>query len=186
MLGFLRRKLRKASKETKAQAYMSMVRSNIDSCSTVWIPHQRDQKYQVEMVQRRAARFVTGRYRNTSRVTDMLDYLGWETHESRRTKLQLTVFYKIFHDLKAIPHSRYLIPASKKTRAAHSFKFQQYPTSTDCFKFSFSPRNTPVWNRLPAAAAEAPSLVSFKGNWGALPSKWGFPPGHEVSLNDKC
>ena len=181
MLGFLRRNLRKASEETKAQAYMSMVRSKIDYCSTVWNPHQRDQKYQVEMVQRRAARFVTGRYRNTSSVTDMLDYLGWETHESRRTKLQLTVFYKIVHDLIAIPHSRYLTPASKKTRAAHSFKFQQYPTSTDCFKFSFFPRTIPVWNRLPAAAAEAPSW-----SWGALPSKWGFPPGHEVNLNDEC
>ena len=124
MLGFLRRNLGKASEETKAQAYMSMVISNIDYCSTVLNPHQRDQKYQVEMVQRRAARFVTGRYRNKSSVTDMLDYLGWETHESRRTKLQLTVFYKIVHDLIAIPHSRYLTSVSKKTRAAHSFKFQ--------------------------------------------------------------
>ena len=132
MLGFLRRK-----------AYMSMVRSNIDYNSTVWNPHQRDQKYQVEIVQRRAARFVTGRYRNMSIVMDMLDYLGWETHESRRTKLQMTVFYKIVHDLIAIPHSRYLTPASKKTRAAHSFKFQQYPTSTDCFIFSFFPQNHP-------------------------------------------
>ena len=76
---------------------------------------------------------MTGRYRNTSSVTDMLDYLGWETLESRRTKLQLTVFYKIVYDLIAIPHSRFLAQASKKTRAAHSFKFQQYPTSTDCF-----------------------------------------------------
>ena len=39
MLGFLRRNLRKASEETKAQAYMSMVRSNIDYCSTAWNPH---------------------------------------------------------------------------------------------------------------------------------------------------
>ena len=162
MLGFLRRNLRKASEETKAQAYMSMVRSNIDYCSTVWNPHQRDQIYQVEMVQRRAARFVTGRYRYTSSVTDMLDYLGWWTHESRRTKLQLSVFYKIVHDLISIPLSRYLTPDSKKTRRAHSNKFQQYPTSTDCFKFSFFPKTIPVWNRLPTAAAEAPSLVSFK------------------------
>ena len=55
ILRFLRRNLRKASEETKAQAYMSMVRSNIDYCSTVWNLHQRDQNYQVEMVQGRAA-----------------------------------------------------------------------------------------------------------------------------------
>ena len=137
-------------------------------------------------MQRRAARFVTGRYRNTSSVTDMLDYLGWETHASRRTKLQLAVFYKIIHDLTAIPHFRYLISASKKTRAAHSFKFQQYPTSTDCFKFSLFPRTIPDWNRRPAAAAEAPFWYHSRGSWGALLSKWGFPPGHEVNLNDEC
>ena len=89
---------------------------------------------------------------NTSSVTDMLDYLGWETHEPR-TKLQLTDFYKILHDLIAIPHSRYWTPASKKTRAAHSYKFQQYPTSTNSFKFSFFSRTIPVWNKLPASAA---------------------------------
>ena len=159
MLRFLCHNMQKASEETKVQAYTSMVRSNIDHCCTVWNPHQRDQKYQVEMV---------SRYRNTSSMMDILDYLGWETRESRRTKLQLTVFYKIVHNLIAIPHSRYLIPASKKTRAAHPFKFQQYPTSTYCFKLSFFPRTIPVWNRLPAAAAEAPSLVSSKREFGSL------------------
>ena len=43
MLGFLRRNLRQASKETKAQAYFTMVRSNLDYCSTIWSPYQRDQ-----------------------------------------------------------------------------------------------------------------------------------------------
>ena len=122
----------------------------------------------VELLQHRAARFVTGGYRNTSSVMDRLDYLKWGKHESSRTKLQLTVFYKIVHGLIAIPHSRYLTPASKKTRAAHSFKFQQYLTSTDCLKFSLFPRTIPVWNRLPAAVAEAPSLASFKRGLGCL------------------
>ena len=61
------------------------------SCQSIWSPYQRDQKHHVEMVQRRSARFVTNRYRNTSSVTDMLDYLGWESHETRRSKLQLIV-----------------------------------------------------------------------------------------------
>ena len=53
MLGFLRRNLRQASEETKAQAYFTMVWSNLDYCSTIWSPYQRDQKHQIEMVQRR-------------------------------------------------------------------------------------------------------------------------------------
>ena len=43
MLGFLRHNLRQASEETKAQAYFTMVRSNLDYCSTIWSSYQRDQ-----------------------------------------------------------------------------------------------------------------------------------------------
>ena len=165
MLGFLRRNLRQASEETKAQAYFTMVRSNLDYCCTIWNPHQRDKKDQIEMVQGRAARFVTSRYRNTSSVTDMLDYLGWESHETRRSKLQLIVLYKIVHGLIDIPPDDYLIQGNSRTRAVNKFKFmfkyqfkyQSYSTSTESYKNSFLPEN-----RLPATVAEAPSLVSFK------------------------
>ena len=47
-------------------------------------------------------------------------------------------------------------------KSAHKYKYKQYSTSTDCFKYSFFSRTIPLWNRLPPAAAEAPSLVSFK------------------------
>ena len=61
MLGFLRRNLKSTSIETKANAYFSMVRPNLEYCSTVWNPYQKEQKHKVEMVQRRAARYVTNR-----------------------------------------------------------------------------------------------------------------------------
>ena len=115
------------------------------------------------MVQRRSARFVTNRYRNTSSVTNMLDYLGWESHEMRRSKLQLIVLYKILHGLIDIPPTDYLTQTCSRTRTAHKYKYQQYSTPTDCFKYSFFLRTIPLWDRLPAAAAEAPSLVFFKG-----------------------
>ena len=161
MLGFLRRNLWQASEQTKAQAYFTMVQSNLDYCSTIWSPYQRDQKHQIEMVQRRSARFVTNTYRSTSSVTNMLDYLSWESHEIR-SKLQLIALYKIVHGLIGIPPTDYLTQTISRNRTAQKYKYQQYSTSTDCFKYSFFPRTIPLWNRLPAAAAEAPSLVSFK------------------------
>ena len=127
------------------------------------------------MVQRRAARFVTRRYRNISSITDMLNYLEWETLETRRRKLQLTVISKIIHELIDIPLSEYLTPASSRTRASHSLKYQQHSTSTDCFKYSFfPPRTIPVWNRLPVTVAEAPSLASFKRELSDVTFYWGF------------
>ena len=133
ILGFLRRNLRQASEETKAQAHFTMVCANLDYCCINWNPHQRDQKYWIEMVQRRAARFVNNRYKNNSSVTDMLDYLGWESHETRRSKLQLVVLYKIVHGLIDIPPDDYLIQGNSRTRAAHKIKYQQYSISTESY-----------------------------------------------------
>ena len=56
-------------------------------CSSVLSPHQKDQIRKLEMIQRRAARHTTNRYRNTSGVTSMLDHLQWQSLESRRSKI---------------------------------------------------------------------------------------------------
>ena len=92
MLGFLRRNLRSCKEDTKANAYFTMVRSNLEYCSSVWSPRHKDQVHKIEMVQRRAARFTTNRYRNTSSVSSMLDHLQWESLEARKSKIQLTLF----------------------------------------------------------------------------------------------
>ena len=110
MLGILRRNLKSTSVETKTNAYFSMVRPNLEYCSSVWNPHQKDLIYKVEMIQRRAARYVSNRYRNTSSVSSMLDALQWESLESRRTKIQLTLLFKIINEMVDIRADDYLIP----------------------------------------------------------------------------
>jgi hypothetical protein len=59
-------------------------------------------KYELERVQRRAARFVSGRYHNTSNVSDMMSNLNWETLEQRRMRARVTMFYKITNNVVAI------------------------------------------------------------------------------------
>ena len=140
-LGFLRRNLRISNKQTKSAAYFSMVRPIIEYCSTVCSPHTKEYVSKVEMVQRRAARYVTNRYRNTSSVTSMLDHLDWESLEAQRAKTQLTMLFKIIHGLVDIPAEDYLIPASTRTRSQHSLKFLQIPVSSNYYKFSFFPKN---------------------------------------------
>lgn len=167
-LGFLRRNLRISNEQTKSTAYFSMVRPIIEYCSTVWNPHTKEYVNKVEMVQRRAARYVTNRYHNTSSVTSMLDHLEWESLESRRAKNQLTMLFKIIHGLVDIPACDYLVPASTRTRSQHSLKFLHIPVSSDYYKFSFFPRTVCRWNSLPANVAEAPSLVSFKRELSCL------------------
>ena len=120
------------------------------------------------MVQRRAARYATNRYHNTSSVTDMLQDVDWESLESRRVKIQLTLLFKVIQDLVDIPASAYLTPASTRTRANHTKKLRQISSKPDAYKHSFFPRTIPVWNSLPATVAEAPDLVSFKQGLSTL------------------
>ncbi|XP_052763343.1 uncharacterized protein LOC128223945 [Mya arenaria] len=161
-LGFLRRNLRISSEETKARAYNALVRPQLEYCSTVWNPYTKTHIRRLEMVQRRAARYVTKRYHNTSSVTSMLEDLGWETLESRRTKAQLTMMYKIVNNLVDIQADSYLTPSNRSTRTSNNRNFTQISTSTSYYKFSFFPRTITEWNKLPSSIVEAPDLVSFK------------------------
>ena len=146
MLGFLRRNLRSCSEETKANAYFIMGRSNLEYCSSVSSPHHKDQIHKIEMVQRRAAPYTTNCFRNTSSVSSMIYQLQWESLESRRSKIQLTLFFKVIHNLIDIPPDNYLTPSTTRTRSTHSKKYRQFSPSTDSFKFSFFPRTLPLWN----------------------------------------
>ena len=167
-LGSLRRNLRINSEDVKSAAYISLVRPNLEYCSTIWNPYHKDQIHKLEMVQRRAARYATNRYHNTSSVSEMLDHLNWETLESRRTKAQLTMMFRIVNSLVDVPLEQYLTSASSRTRSAHSHKFRQISTTTSYYKNSFSPRTIITWNSLSPAIAEAPDLVSFKQGLSTL------------------
>ena len=58
MLGFLQRNLSSCSEDTKAKGYYGMVRSKLEYCLSVWIPHHKEQLRKLEMIQRRAARYT--------------------------------------------------------------------------------------------------------------------------------
>ena len=162
VLGFLKRNIRTGNKETKATAYKALVRPHLEYCCSIWSPYTEKDKWKIEMIQRRAARYVSNRYHNTSSVSSMLQDLGWESLENRRQKLQLTMFYKIVNNLVDIPATQYLTPAPSRLRSNHKFKFRHQASKSDCLKYSFFPRTIPVWNSLPASVAEASDLASFK------------------------
>jgi hypothetical protein len=66
-LNFIKRNLR-----VKERAYTSLVRPELEYSSCVWDPHTKSEIHQLEMVQRRAARYTCNRCHNISSVTEML------------------------------------------------------------------------------------------------------------------
>ena len=53
MLGFLRRNLQTPNRQTKSNAFKTLVRPHVEYCSTVWNPHTQEQIGKIEAVQRR-------------------------------------------------------------------------------------------------------------------------------------
>ena len=104
-LGFLRRNLKIGSKRTKNLAYKALVHPLLEYAAQ----QQRDIDA-IEKVQRRAARFVENRHRNTSSVGEMLANLEWPTLEERRKNTRVSLLKKILEEKVAI-RCEYLKPA---------------------------------------------------------------------------
>lgn len=164
-LGFVRRNLRGAPYRYRDTAYQTLVRSQLEYAAVVLDPIQKGEKDKLEQVQRKAARWARGRYGIVS-VTLLLRELGWPTLEDRRRNQRLVMFYKILHDLIAIPPDK--IGIQRATRPA------RHPRNRDNLQrsrasYRSSPlwdstvfRTIPEWNDLPATIAEADSLSVFK------------------------
>ena len=68
MLNFAKRNLYRCSAETKCLAYTSIVRPLLEYGSAVWDPYLQKEIQSIEMVQRRAARWVKSDYLYNSSV----------------------------------------------------------------------------------------------------------------------
>ena len=65
-LGFLRRNLTLAPKETKVSAYNALIRPQLEYAAPIWNPHHPTEINRIEKEQRTAARWTCRRWRNQS------------------------------------------------------------------------------------------------------------------------
>lgn len=74
-LGFIRRNMRGCKPTAKDQAYKAIFRPSLEYASTVWDPYTKLHIDSIEMVQRRAARFVVNNYHDFSlgTITNILE-----------------------------------------------------------------------------------------------------------------
>ena len=167
-LGFLKRNVKISSQNIKEIAYKTYVRPILEYASSVWDPSEEQSIQLIERVQRRAARFVLRRYRNTSSVSAMLHHLQWPSLQHRRKLARLTMLYKIRHGLACAELSEKLQPPPPRLRRGHNHQFYPIGCRTKYMQNSFLPRTIKEWNTLPQSVVEAPSLASFVSRASAL------------------
>jgi hypothetical protein len=168
-LGFVRRNLKNCPQKAKETTYKTLVRPQLEYCSSVWDPYQQTYINKIEQVQRRAARFVSNNYSREASVTKMMDNLGWEPLQHRRITGRFIMLYKITYQLVAIPIHPLLQLPTRLTRQNHIHTYLHHSASTDLYKFSFIPWTITQWNQLPQLVAEAPTLEAFKQGLQQVP-----------------
>ena len=139
-LGFLRRNLYACPQEVKEAAYKGLVRPVLEYSSSVWDPSGVGLQNELEKVQNRAARFVTGNYNfETGSMTGILEHLKWEPLKKRRRDSRVILLYKGLKDKASIPTDD-LIRLVRRCRNDHSMAYQVPIANTNIYKCSFSPR----------------------------------------------
>ena len=168
MLNFIKRNLSKCIYTTKSTAYTTLVRSILEYATEVWDPHHKFLIRKIEMVQRRAARWVLSDYRLQSSVTAMIDELGWVTLEQRCRRNRLIQLYKIINgytpgaELPAI-----YLPQTIITRHYHPSRFILPAANTTNYQASFFYRTVKDWNDLPLNFYSIPTLSIFSNTINA-------------------
>ena len=103
----------------------------MEYCSAVWDPYEKGDTKTLEKVQRRAARFVKGDYRQRSSVTQMIKDLGWQSPQERRAVNRLTLMYKTVHGLSEVQFSNFI----RKTRTTRNTSggFRNVRANKNCY-----------------------------------------------------
>ena len=100
MLNFLRRNLYRCNQEVKCMACTHLVRPMLEFASCVWDPYFNKDINALEMIGRRAARWVTSNYdwRSGNSISSTLGDLQWQSLAQIKDKHQgLNYFFKAIH-----------------------------------------------------------------------------------------
>ena len=146
-------------------SYKQIILPMLDYCSSIWDPYHHNAINQIEMIQHRAARFVTNKpWRRDRRdsITAILHELNWPTLQDRRKNNRLMLFFKLVNNLLVVPHHYLPLPSFPVTRANHQLKFSHYQARTETYRNSFFPKTTIDWNHLPYPDLHEIDLETFR------------------------
>ena len=140
MLNFVKRTLYQCNAKVKVIAYTTLVRPTLEYATVVWDPYQQYLIDNIEMVQRRAARWVKNEYGTTTSVTAILKDLEWNTLSRRRQHSRLTLFFKFLHQdppVIGIPHHYLPFTLTHCTRQTHHLRYIPPSLTTTYYQKSF-------------------------------------------------
>ena len=140
----------------------------MEFASAIWDPYYNTDMNKLEIIQRRAARWVLSDYNRTSSVTSMLNQLSWPTLQMRRKISRLQLFHNILHHHVPLSIPPHYLPAVRLTRQYHPLHFILPIVSTTSHQQSFYSRTIKEWNNLPTFILDISDYNQFSSTLQSL------------------
>jgi hypothetical protein len=150
-----------ASRNVKllGRAFNTYVRPILEYCTPVWSPCLMGAIDSIEKVQRYfTRRLFAGK---SFSYPERLFLLNWDSLETRRIKSDVTMYYKVIHNLVELDSKNFFNFSNAPTRG-HSQKIVKKFYSSNAYDNTFANRSVDCWNALPAEIVSATSLPIFK------------------------
>ena len=146
--------------------YTTYIRPQLEYCVVIYNNCTKETSTRLESCQRRAAIACTRAYQRTNTIT-LLEELGWDKLETRRTYLCHILMYKLTNAL--VPeYMTLLLPPMQGQNAGYVSRreksFIPIRATTERYRRSIIPTAIRNWNNLHTKYRTSSSLASFKHN----------------------
>lgn len=160
MLGLISRTIKYRNPKSLVSLYKSLVRPQLDYCSTVWHPHFSKDKSLLEKVQHRFTRLFP--HLRGLPYEERLHQLGLWSLEERWNRADLLEIFKMVKGFTATPWSVFFHRAEDKITRGHSWKLTKNHCHCNTRLQFFSQRVINRWNSLTEEDISVSSVNCFK------------------------
>lgn len=114
----------------------------------MWDPFTKTTIHALEMIQRKAVRFIFSKFRTTDSPTTSMNVKGIQTLETRIKLLRLKFLFLLKNKLSRSldPYLKPLV--TRLTRHSHAQSLTPYRARSNLYKYSYFPRTIAEWNQL--------------------------------------
>jgi hypothetical protein len=141
-------------------AFKTYILPIVDYCSSIWYPTKLEDIDRIENVQRFFTKRLYGLYYKS--YNERLVACALVSLELTRLRTDIILCYKIVHNIISLDFSDFFVFDNHGITRGHAFKLKLPNFKTNLRHKFFSVRIVPVWNSLPNALVDCPSIISFK------------------------